>query len=282
MQNWSTLDVDAPFSSAFSDKNLQWAGAIVSIGALMGIVTSLLLTLLGMARIFMVLGREKFIPPWIAKVHPTFHTPINATIITGVLSGLPALFLNIDFLAKMVSMGTLFVLCMVCLGAIWRQYFRPANEVTPLEVAKITPPETIIWRLVFIVAASLLEGLAAEMRWSLLLWIAALGTWLVATLSFYFLPTVYTSRKFNIPFKPITPSLGVLFTVHLMCSLGWPAYARFGIWQILGVVFYCGYSMHRTGTSTVEKPLLDEGPSDEGPSETMDVTDASDASTVDI
>jgi len=66
MKKYTVIDINAPFSIAFSDVGMAWAGTIVSIGAVMGIVTSLLLTLLAMTRIFMALGNDNALPPWIA------------------------------------------------------------------------------------------------------------------------------------------------------------------------------------------------------------------------
>ena len=63
------IDVNAPFSEAFRAVGLSWVGRIVSLGALAGITTSLLVSLMGQARIHVVLGREKLLPPWIVSYH---------------------------------------------------------------------------------------------------------------------------------------------------------------------------------------------------------------------
>jgi amino acid transporter len=54
-----------------------------------GIVTSLLVSLLGQARIYVVLGREQLLPSWFARIHPTRDTPMRAAIFTGCTAGAP-------------------------------------------------------------------------------------------------------------------------------------------------------------------------------------------------
>eukprot|EP00803_Ostreobium_quekettii_P002448 evm.model.scf_342.5 EVM.evm.TU.scf_342.5 scf_342:75505-80732(+) len=166
LQSYNEIDVNAPFATAFNSFGMRWASEIVSIGAITGIVACLMVTLMGMARIFMVLGRERLLPEWMAKVHNKHKTPLNATIVTGIVSGLPALFLNIDFLAKMVSMGTLFVLCMVNVGVVWRRYFQPFQS---------TSCKPVIWRLAVMITASIVEGLVLEQDLPIWVWGASIG-----------------------------------------------------------------------------------------------------------
>ncbi len=68
--------------------------------------------------------------------------------------------------------------------------------------------------------------------------------WLLATLSCYRLPIAYQPSSFRMPLFPLSPALGVLFTVHLMGSLGWPAYLRFVVWMTTGMAIYCFYGIH--------------------------------------
>lgn len=59
-------------------------------------------------------------------MNPRTQTPINATLVTMALASLPALLLDIETLASMVSVGTLFVLCMVCSAVLWRAHYQPS------------------------------------------------------------------------------------------------------------------------------------------------------------
>jgi prepilin signal peptidase PulO-like enzyme (type II secretory pathway) len=68
-----------------------------------------------------------------------------------------------------------------------------------------------------------------------------LAVWLLATASFYLLPILYVPLRFQVPLFPLTPSLGVLLTVHLIGSLGWLAYVRFAVWMAVGLLVYALY-----------------------------------------
>ena len=133
---------------------MRWAGRIVSLGALTGIVTSVLVNLLGQSRILVALGRQHLLPPWIVSsflpAFPPFEhvsqavidekhgTPKNALFVNWAASGILALLFDIDILARMVSMGTLFVLTLVSLGAIQRMYISrntPQSNVWPALVS---------------------------------------------------------------------------------------------------------------------------------------------------
>lgn len=61
----------------------KWAGNVVGAGASLGIVASLLVAMLGQARYLCVIGRARLVPLWLAKVHPSTGTPLNATIFLG-------------------------------------------------------------------------------------------------------------------------------------------------------------------------------------------------------
>ncbi|GMH36653.1 hypothetical protein BSKO_04526 [Bryopsis sp. KO-2023] len=240
MVKYNLIDENAPFSEAFAMVGVPQVGYVVAVGALTGIVTSELMCLYGMTRILMVLGREGFLPTWLAKVDERTHTPLNATITTGLMAALPALFLQMGVLAIMVSMGTLAVMCIVCAGVLTKKY--------RADTLKSKLPHDIL--VPTIIIASLVEGLCSH--WAAPVWTigASLGVWLLATIGLAFSPGVKNSDKFNTPLKPLIPSCGVLFTMHLMCSLGLAAYIRFIVWQVVGIAVYMMYSVHRTKESS--------------------------------
>jgi APA family basic amino acid/polyamine antiporter len=68
---------------AFLNIGWSWASNIVGAGASLGIVASLLVAMLGQARYLCVIGRARLVPSWLAKVHPSTGTPLNATIFLG-------------------------------------------------------------------------------------------------------------------------------------------------------------------------------------------------------
>ena len=116
------IDVQAPFAAAFRDKGLGWAESVISLGAVAAITTALLSSLMGQPRVYMVMARDGLLPAWIARVHDRFGTPLNASAFTGVTTGALALLVDIETLAQLVSIGTLFVFGSVCAGLLARRH----------------------------------------------------------------------------------------------------------------------------------------------------------------
>ena len=73
----------ASFAMAFQKLGWKWASHLVGVGASLGIVASLLVAMLGQARYLCVMARARLVPVWLAKVHPSTGTPLNATLVLG-------------------------------------------------------------------------------------------------------------------------------------------------------------------------------------------------------
>ena len=79
--------MDTPFPSAFqTTAGWKWAENLVALCACIGIVSSLMVAMLGQARYLCVIGRANIVPQWFARVNPTTGTPVNASISLGNLS----------------------------------------------------------------------------------------------------------------------------------------------------------------------------------------------------
>lgn len=122
LQPYNEIDESAPFSEAFVAVGMRWAGRIVSLGAITGIVTSLLTGLMSQSRIFLALARKGLLPTWMSLVNEKRGTPTHALLVCWFASGVLALLFDIDILSKLVSMGTLFVLTLVSIAAVQRMY----------------------------------------------------------------------------------------------------------------------------------------------------------------
>jgi amino acid transporter len=82
------IDPDAPFSGAFRGrKGMEWVSNVIGAGASLGILTSLMVAMLGQARYLCVIGRSGVMPPWLARVNPRTATPVNASAFLGESSG---------------------------------------------------------------------------------------------------------------------------------------------------------------------------------------------------
>ena len=109
-------DDAAPVASALAAVGQPWAHLVVSVGALAGMTSVLLVFQLGQPRIFMAMARDGLLPPIFAKLHPKYKTPFVPTIATGVLVGLASMFCDIGQAAELTNIGTLAAFIIVCAG----------------------------------------------------------------------------------------------------------------------------------------------------------------------
>ena len=112
------LEDAAPVATALAAVGHPWAHFIVTVGALAGMTSVLLVFQLGQPRIFMAMSRDKLLPPMFAKVHPKYQTPVIPTLLTGVFVGVFALYVDIGQAAELTNIGTLSAFIIVCLGVI--------------------------------------------------------------------------------------------------------------------------------------------------------------------
>jgi APA family basic amino acid/polyamine antiporter len=104
---------------------LHWTELAVLFGAMMGMISSLLVFQLGQARVWFSMSRDGLLPSIFSRVHPRFRTPAVATWIAGFLVGIPAGILDIGTLSDLSNIGTLFAFVLVSLGVIILRYKQP-------------------------------------------------------------------------------------------------------------------------------------------------------------
>lgn len=119
MVSFEKLNVSAPVAVALDEHpGLFWLGLPVKIGAIIGMTSVILMSILGQPRIFMAMSRDGLLPRRMETVHPKYHTPSVATIITGVLAAIFAGVFPIDVLGELVSIGILLAFTAVCIGVL--------------------------------------------------------------------------------------------------------------------------------------------------------------------
>ncbi|QUH00672.1 amino acid permease [Saccharopolyspora erythraea] len=122
---YTQLDTAAPMATAFQAIGAPWAVGLVSLGAIAGLTTVILILMLGQARVGFAMSRDGLLPVWFAKVHPKFRTPYRITLITGILVAIIASLTPIDLLAEMTNIGTLFAFVLVSAGVLVLRRTRP-------------------------------------------------------------------------------------------------------------------------------------------------------------
>jgi len=122
---WSKVPIKDPLVYALAPLHLPFISAIIVIGVLAGTTSVALSSLLGQSRIFYVMARDKMLPPFVAKVHPKFKTPLNTTMFTGVVVALLTLFVPLNQLLNLVNIGTLIAFTVVCAGVLYLRHRKP-------------------------------------------------------------------------------------------------------------------------------------------------------------
>jgi amino acid transporter len=151
MVHYSDLNVGDPLAFVFTQLNLKWMSGIIAVSAVVAMASVLLVFQMGQPRIWMSMSRDGLLPPKFARVHPRFRTPSYATVVTGFVVGIPALFLNLTIVTDLCSIGTLFAFVLVCAGVLVLQN-KPniprGKFKTPYVNAKYIAPALLVLGLV--------------------------------------------------------------------------------------------------------------------------------------
>jgi APA family basic amino acid/polyamine antiporter len=129
-----TQFLNAPVAFALALIEQDWAAYLVSVGAVAGITSVLLVLLLSQPRIFFAMSRDGLLPPAASKVHPRFGTPYITTVITCVIVAIVAGLTQIQVVGEMTSIGTLFAFVVVCAAVLVLRLKRP-DAARPFRVA---------------------------------------------------------------------------------------------------------------------------------------------------
>ncbi|KAB2636750.1 cationic amino acid transporter 8 [Pyrus ussuriensis x Pyrus communis] len=240
MQKYTQIDKDAAYSVAFEAIGMSWAKYLVSICALKGMTTSLLVGSMGQARYTTQIARAHMISPWFALVHPKTGTPIYATALVTLISAVVALFTSLDVLSSVFSFSTLCIFMFVAIALLVRRYY----------VKDVTPTTDLIQFLVclfLIIGGS--TGITAVWNKGMRgwVWYVVLSViWLSGTLWMALLPKHRVPKVWGVPLVPWLPALSIGINVFLIGSLGYVAFLRFFICTAVMVLYYLFVGVHAT------------------------------------
>ncbi|MGE0821354.1 MAG: amino acid permease [Candidatus Binatia bacterium] len=129
MVPYNKISVDAPVSDAFKQVGLPWAQFLISIGALTGITSVLLVLMLSQPRVMLAMARDGLIPRgFFGAIHEQYRTPWKSTILTGLFVGLMGAFIPLRILAELVNIGTLLAFVIVCAAVLVMRRVNPEAE----------------------------------------------------------------------------------------------------------------------------------------------------------
>lgn len=245
MVNYTKLNVADPLAFVFSEQNTAFTNAfsgIVAVSAIVVIASVLLIFTLGQPRIWMSMSRDGLLPKAFSRIHPKYKTPSFATVVTGFVVAVPALFLNLDIVISLCSIGTLFAFVLVCGGILVLQNseHKPQSSFkTPYINGKYIVPSLFLlgWLIAFIYIPNNIYAFFSFTNTEPEL------TYLEFLLSklpmflFLIVSLVITVLTFLKNFSLI-PVLGLLSCFYLMCGESYTNWLRFLIWLIIGLVIY--------------------------------------------
>jgi len=129
MVPYDQIDKGAPVAAAFRQVGVGWAHFLISLGALTGMTSVLLVLMLSQARVLLALARDGLLPiSFFGAVHERFRTPHKSTILTGCGVALMSSLLPLDILADLVNIGTLLAFVIVCAAVLIMRRTHPEAE----------------------------------------------------------------------------------------------------------------------------------------------------------
>lgn len=238
MVHYSELKVDDPLAFVFDRLGLRWIGYIISISAVVATTSVLLVFQLGQPRIWMTMSRDGLLPKRFSSIHKKYQTPAFATIITGLLVGIPSLFLPSSLMTDLTSIGTLFAFVLVCLGVLLLPKIQ-SDGSGKFKLPYINGQYLIPLLLAgFIFAfryriSDALTNFSTEAHQEILFLIFIVVALVIAVLTFL--------RKYS-----LIPVLGALSCLYLLIEIPVKSWIWFFVWMGVGLLIYAFYGYKRS------------------------------------
>ncbi len=235
MVSYTELGVGDPLAFVFEKVNLKWMQGIVAVSAVIAMASVLLVFQNGQPRIWMSMSRDGLLPKKFSAIHPKYKTPWFATIITGILVAVPALFMNLKEVTDLSSIGTLFAFVLVNAGVI-RMESHKSEYHTGFRVPYINGKYWVPALFIVSILALLLTRLD-----DFLVFFQFNNFWQqIPLLSFLILSLFMSIFSFKRNYS-LLPVLGLCSNFYLMTELGLSNWIGFSIWLVLGLIIYFSY-----------------------------------------
>jgi APA family basic amino acid/polyamine antiporter len=242
MVSYTELQVEDPLAFVFKRVGLDKISYIISISAVIATASVLLIFQMGQPRIWMSMSRDGLLPKKFSSIHPKYKTPWFATIVTGFVVAIPALFMNLTEVTDLTSIGTLFAFVLVCAGVL----LLPEEEITDANRKRFRIPyvnSKFIIPALFIVGIVIFRNPISDLfKYN--------GDWHTYKEKLpYFLFIIAAAAMSYLCFiknLSLIPVLGLLSCLYLMTELGYTNWLRFLIWLVIGLVIYFTYGYHKS------------------------------------
>ncbi|KAK7394551.1 hypothetical protein VNO78_15082 [Psophocarpus tetragonolobus] len=247
MVPYKLLGEDAPLAEAFTSKGLKFVSVLISIGAVAGLTTTLLVGLYVQSRLYLGIGRDGLLPSIFAKVHPKRHTPVHSQIWAGLVASVLAGLFNVHVLSHILSVGTLtgYSLVSACVVVLrWK-------DKTNSQVSSSAEREGIIC-LVAVALCGFATGILYRFEASLIFLILAIVIAAGASVALVFRQVYADAPGFSCPGVPILPNVCIFFNMFLFAQLHYEAWVRFVILCVVMVGVYAIYGQYHANPSAEE------------------------------
>lgn len=250
MVNYTHLAVNDPLAFVFEKLNLKWMSGIIAVSAVVAMASVLLVFQLGQPRIWMSMSRDGLLPKRFSKIHPKFNTPSFATIVTGLIVGGGALFLNMSTVTDLCSIGTLFAFVLVCAGVLKLDTLpnKPERKFkTPYLNSQFIAPLIFIGSFIATYIFNydnLINFLCSyskgQKSFDFGTLLHNIPMWIFVTIS------IYMSVQCFIKKHSLIPVLGLISCLYMMAQIDLKNWIGFVIWLVIGLVIYFSYSYKKS------------------------------------
>ncbi len=234
MASYTQMGVSDPLAEIFKLKGMKWMLLIVSVAAVVAMTGILLVYQMGQPRIWMSMSRDGLMPKKFSEIHPKYKTPGFATIVTGLVVGIPIFFADEKLVLDFTSIGTLFAFVLVCGGMLIlpRETGERENgrfRMPYINGKWIVPLITITsFALIYIYVPGSIYHESDN------------STINIPVVVFYIVWAVIAILSF-IKNYSLIPVLGLLSCFYLLTGMGTTNWIMFGIWLLAGLVIYFLY-----------------------------------------
>jgi APA family basic amino acid/polyamine antiporter len=243
MVNYSELKVSDPLAFVFEKNGLDFMAGIISVSSVIAITSALLVYQLGQPRIWMTMSRDGLLWKRFAKIHPKYQTPSFATIVTGFVVGIPALFFKMDFFVDLTSVGTFFAFILVCGGILYLDH-KGISAQSKFRVPYLNGKYIVGVLLIVAIAALSIYGQEVIAEWKGMSAMEIIEHKLL-TIVFWITWAILSVMSFKYNFSTL-PVAGILTNLYLMTELGSSNWLIFVIWLAIGLVIYFSYGYRKS------------------------------------
>lgn len=244
MVPYQELGVGDPLAYVFERVGLNWMNGLVSVSAVIAMASVLLVFQMGQPRIWMSMSRDGLLPAKFSQVHPKYKTPAFATVVTGVLVAIPALFMNLTEVTELSSIGTLFAFALVCGGVLLLK----RDKSLPKAKFQVPYVSGRIWFPLILVSLIVIGLRENDKLLTDYFFLGADGHSLGSKIPHWFFGAFCMMLLVgSIKWKwSLIPVLGLFFDLFLICELEWTNWMRFGLWLLAGLVIYGMYGYRKS------------------------------------